>query len=105
IAERYNIHFDLQSKRRPEMERCPRSETRRRAVNTARVSSEDRPRGPAKVLRIHSVRPRDEDTDPRSHRPEGVGNWVRRVGGRLERPREFVWTHGGRDANRSGAAW
>src|SRR5207245_6638308 len=101
-AERYNIHFDLQSRRMPKMERFSQEgKTQRRAVNTERGSSRDRPRGPAKLLRIDSVRTRDEDTDPRSDRPEGLGNRVRRVGDRRERPREFVRTHGGRGVNRS----
>src|SRR2546426_11413568 len=60
--------------------------------------------GAAKVLRIHSVRTRDEDTDPRSHRPESVGSRVRRVGDRRERPREFIRTDGGRGVDRSVAA-
>src|SRR2546428_2087678 len=57
--------------------------------------------GAAKVLRIHSVRTRDEDTDPRSHRPESVGSRVRRVGDRRERPRGFIRTDGGRGVERS----
>src|SRR5256712_5365606 len=61
--------------------------------------------GAAKVLRIHSVRTRDEDTDPRSHRPESVGSRDRRVGERRGRRRGIVWGVGGHKVQRGAGAW
>src|SRR5213594_692208 len=46
----------------------------------------------------------DEDPDARSHGAEGLRNRVRRLGGRWQRPRELVWSHGRRGIGRRGAS-
>src|SRR5438445_13327740 len=104
-AERYNIHFDLQKwMDAGNGTDTHEAKTQRRAVNPERGSSRDRRRGPAKLLGIDSVRTWDEDTDPRSDRPEGLGNRGRRGGDRRERRRESVRTHEGPGVKRRVAA-